>query len=72
MRENQYKQPYIVRAERTSMRRGKVVILEDRNKEEYLIGIGLTVDNANTGGPYGCRTVFDLEDAYTELTSMCD
>lgn len=71
MRENSYKQPYLVRAERSSTR-GAIVIIEDRNAEEYLVGIGLTVENANIGGPYGCRTFYDYEDAQAELTQMCD
>lgn len=70
--DNSFKQPYEIITTRMSMERGSVSIIYDRNREEYLIGFGLTIENANEGGPYGCRTVFDEEDAYSELICMIE
>lgn len=70
--DKEHKQPYEMITTRVSMERGKISIIYDKNREEYLIGQGLTIENAHEGGPYGCRTVFDKEDAYSELIDMVE
>ena len=70
--DNSFKQPYELVTTRVSMTRGVCSIIYDRNREEYLVGKGITVENAHEGGPYGCRTVFDKDDAYSELIEMVE
>jgi len=36
----------------------------------FHVGFGLTVANVNAGGPLGCRTFYDEEDAIAEFEVM--
>ena len=67
------KQPYQHLAGRMSMSMGGMInIIHDRDADIYYVGFMLTVENIHEGGPRGCRTSYDEDDAYSDLAEMAD
>ena len=66
------KQPYNIIAAKYCNIRGLVSIIYDQNSEEYYTGIGITIDNISTGGPYGVITSVDEQSAYDVLYRYLD
>lgn len=47
-----------------------VTIIKDIDEGVYWVGYDLTLDNLNEGGPYGCYTKYDEEDARAQMEDM--
>ena len=60
------KQPYELLAMRATAR-GMVAVIHDRDENIYYVGVGLTIGNLKEGGPYGCRTYYDKEEALEQI-----
>jgi len=67
-----FKNPYELVSTRFSPTRGDVAVIYDKNSEIYLVGIGLTLDNVQEGGPYGSREAYTREDAMNEMYNLID
>jgi len=64
------KNPYDIIAVRATMDGRTVRIIHDYDEDIYWVGINLTLENLHEGGPYGCRTCYDKEDARAEMEDM--
>jgi len=67
-----FKKQYELISTRFSPTRGDISVIYDKNNEFYLIGIGLTLDNVQDGGPYGSREAYTREDALNEMRRLID
>jgi len=65
------KQPYKHIAGRMNVENGRMVhIIHDEDQDIYYTGFMLTIENIHVGGPYGCRTSYDKDDAYNDMSDM--
>lgn len=67
-----FKQPYELVSTRYSQTRGDISIYRDRNREVYIVGINLTLENIKEGGEYGVREFITRDDAYNYAMSLAD
>lgn len=66
------KQPYRKGSSRVNMSTGHVyTIIIDDDEQIFYVGRGLTIENLNEGGPYGCYTFYDREEAADKLSELC-
>jgi len=65
------KQPYEAISQRFCMATGKMVnIIHDRDEDIWYVGTGLTIENLNEGGPFGCHTFYCVDDASDKQMQM--
>ena len=65
------KNPYVPLGGRFCIAKGKQInIIQDKDRDIYYVGLELTIENLHEGGPYGCHTLYDLDDARDKVEEL--
>ncbi len=70
MRENPSKNPFVIVAVRAAYDGRTIRVIQDVDEGVFWVGYDLTLENLNEGGPYGCNTFYDLNDAKNEMEDL--
>ena len=62
---------YVTRAVRVTNDGREVQLIEDIEMEIFYVGIEMTTNGKTTNEPNGCRTYYDIDDAYADLDTVC-
>lgn len=68
--DNPSKNPWVIVATRPADNGHMVTIIEDIDEDIFYVGYGLTLGNVKEGGPHGCYTLYDKDDAYSKMEDM--
>jgi len=64
------KKPFELKQHKLNSSGLMVAVIEDIDTGVFYIGVGLTVDNVNEGGPWGCRTYYDEDEAMDDYHTV--